>query len=338
MHEVVMPKVSETDQEAVVARWCKDEGDEVSRGEVLLEITTDKVTLEIESPWSGILRRIVAPEGALVSAEQVIAYVGESDQAVPETPCLPGPIPEPEQVARGVEVPSSMRRLIAERTVASKQTIPHYYLVMKADVTDVTPLRRELYRHHEVRIGVNDFLLAACAKALVVMPEVNRRWTDDGIESFDSIDLGLAVALDGGLVLPVVRNVDKLTVPEIARLTRALVQKARSKRLFPDDCRGGALSLTNLGMYGIDFFIPIIYPGQTMILGAGQVAEEPVVHLGEVAVRRMMKLTLSCDHRVIDGAVGARFLEKICTFMEHPDRLPLDYERGEAPAGSLPKA
>ncbi len=435
MHELLMPKLGQTMEEATVARWLKQEGDTVTRGEVLLEITTDKATLEVESFHSGVLRKIVAAEGTVVPVHRVIAYIGEADEPIPEVAAPPvetasekaanaaaapastpaaavveaaaghsrvsprarrlaqrelvpltaargtgagGRVVEADVEAylkrrsslritptalklayeRGVDVlqvegsgrggkitkadvvagqpekvaavaatllePSPMRRIIAQRMSQSKATIPHYYLVMRADVTELEATRRERFRRRGVRVSCNDFLLAACARALREMPEVSCRWTERGIESFPNIDIGLAVALDGGLVVPVLRGVDKLTVNEIARVTREFVGKARAKRLTPDDYAGGAFTVTNLGMYGIDFFIPIIKPGQSAILGAGQVAEEPVVHLGEVAVRKILKLTLSCDHRVIDGAVGARFLEEVRTGLEHPERLPLE--------------
>jgi len=435
MHEVLMPKLGQTMEEATVARWLKQEGDAVARGEVLLEITTDKATLEVESFHSGVLRKIVAPEGAVVAVSRVIAYIGEADEPVPEapapsveaasgraakapaaapsapaTPVLEAPAGGPKvsprarslaqrelvpltavrgtgpggrvteadvraylerrsvlritptalklAYQRGVDLlgvrgsgrrgkiaktdviagapekveapagqvrePSPMRRIIAQRMSESKAAIPHYYLVTRADVTELEALRREVSRQRGVRMSYNDFLLAACAQALRKMPEVNCRWTECGIESFPNIDIGLAVALDEGLIVPVLRGVDTLTVTEIARVTRELIAKARGKRLTPDDYAGGAFTVTNLGMYGIDFFIPIINPGQSAILGAGQVAEEPVVHLGEIAVRKILKLTLSCDHRVIDGAVAARFLEEVRTGLEHPERLPLE--------------
>lgn len=435
MHELLMPKLGQTMEEATVARWLKQEGDTITRGEVLLEITTDKATLEVESFHSGVLRKIVAPEGTVVPVHRVIAYIGEAGEPIPEVPAPPvetasekaaiaaaaptstpaaavveaaaghprvsprarrlaqrelvpltavrgtgvggraveadveaylkrrsslritptalklayesgvdvlqvegsgrgGKITkadvvagQPEEVAAVAATllePSPMRRIIAQRMSQSKATIPHYYLVMRADVTELEATRRELSRRRGVRISRNDFLLAACARALREMPEVSCCWTERGIESFPNIDIGLAVALDGGLVVPVLRGVDKLTVTEIARVTREFIDKARAKRLTPDDYAGGAFTVTNLGMYGIDFFIPIIKPGQSAILGVGQVAEEPVVHLGEVAVRKILKLSLSCDHRVIDGAVGARFLEEVRTGLEHPERLPLE--------------
>jgi pyruvate dehydrogenase E2 component (dihydrolipoamide acetyltransferase) len=215
-----------------------------------------------------------------------------------------------------------MRRIIAQRMSESKSTIPHYYLVVRVDVTELAQLRAQLSRRHKLRISYNDLLLAACARALREVPQVNCRWTDRGIEQIASIDIGVAVALEGGLVVPVVRDVDKLSVPEIARASQELIERARNKRLTPDEYAGGSLTVTNLGAYGVDFFIPIINPGQSAILGVGQVAEEPVVHLGEVAVRSIMKLTLSADHRVSDGVVGARFVEEVRTGLEHPDRLP----------------
>jgi len=442
MHELLMPKLGQTVEEATVARWIKQEGDAVARGEVVLEITTDKATLEVESYHSGVLRKVLAPEGAVVPVNQVIAYIGGADEPIPEAPAAPTPVapqqrseaapsvggsgpsaqvgapapvlaeapagrikasprarrlaqrelvplavvrgsgpggrivekdvaaylerraslrvtptalklayeqgvdvlglegsgrdgkitkadvsarrPEGVRGAGGLVEPTPMRRIIAERMSRSKATIPHYYLAMRCDVTELAALRRALRRERGVRVSYSDFLLAACARALGEVPEVCSRWSEAGIESADSIDIGTAVALDEGLIVPVLRGVDTLTVTEIARLTRDLVARARSKRLTPDDYTGGVFTVTNLGMFGIDFFIPIVDPEQSAILGAGQVVEEPVVHLGEVTVRSMMKLVLSCDHRVIDGAVGARFLEEVRTRLEHPERLPLE--------------
>ena len=216
-----------------------------------------------------------------------------------------------------------MRRILAARMAESKATIPHYYLAMRVDVTRLAEVRQELSRTCGERVSYNDFIIAACARALREVPQVNCQWTEKGVEPFPSIDIGLAVAVEEGLLVPVVRRADTLTVSAIAGVTRDLVEKARTKRLTPADYRGGSLSITNLGMYGIEFFIPIINPGQPAILGVGQVAEEPVVHLGALAVRSVTRLTLSCDHRVIDGAVGARFLEGVRADLEEPERLPL---------------
>jgi pyruvate dehydrogenase E2 component (dihydrolipoamide acetyltransferase) len=216
-----------------------------------------------------------------------------------------------------------MRRILAGRMAESKATIPHYYLAMRADVTRLAEVRQQLSRTSGERVSYNDFIIAACARALREVPQVNCRWTGKGIEALSSIDIGFAVALDDGLVVPVVRRADSLTVPSIAGVTRDLIDKARTKRLTPEDYRGGSLTITNLGMYGIDFVLPIINLGQSAILGVGQVAEEPVVHLGALAARTVTRLTVACDHRIVDGAVGARFLEQVRTDLEQPERLPL---------------
>jgi pyruvate dehydrogenase E2 component (dihydrolipoamide acetyltransferase) len=216
-----------------------------------------------------------------------------------------------------------MRRIVAGRMTESKTTIPHYYLAMRVDVTRLAEVRQELSRTCGERVSYNDFIIAACARALREVPQVNCRWTGKGVEAFASIDIGLAVALDEGLVVPVVRRADTLTVSSIAAVTRDLVEKARTRRLTPEDYRGGSLTITNLGMYGVDFVIPIINLGQPAILGVGQVAEEPVVHLGALAVRTVTRLTIACDHRVVDGAMGARFLEQVRADLEQPERLPL---------------
>lgn len=321
MHEVLMPDLGGGVERVTVGRWRKEVGERVSAGEVLLEVIADKVTLEVEAPSSGVLRKIVAPEGAQVPPEQVLGYIGEPDEPVPEGPAVPPAGPSRPATA---EEPPAMRRIIAERMTRSKSTIPHYYLVAEVDVTELVALRREVFRRHGVRPSFNDFILAACARALREVPQVGARWTEGGIEPLGRIDIGLAVALEEGLVVPVLRDVDALTVPELAQRSRALIEKARTKRLTPGDCAGAAMTVTSLGTFGIDFFIPIIPPGQSAILAVGQAVDRPVVHLGKVAVRRTVKLTLSCDHRVIDGAVGARFLDEVRTLLEHPDRLPLE--------------
>ena len=326
MHEVLVPWLGEAVKEATVIRWLKKEGDVVAAEDVLLEVGADKVVLEVEAGFAGVLRKVVAPAGTAVSAEEVIAYIGEPGEAIPRqrAPARVRRASASAAAGEGREGSlSPMRRIVAGRMTESKTTIPHYYLAMRVDVTRLAEVRQELSRTCGERVSYNDFIIAACARALREVPQVNCRWTGKGVEAFASIDIGLAVALDEGLVVPVVRRADTLTVSSIAAVTRDLVEKARTRRLTPEDYRGGSLTITNLGMYGIDFVIPIINLGQPAILGVGQVAEEPVVHLGALAVRTVTRLTIACDHRVVDGAMGARFLEQVRADLEQPERLPL---------------
>jgi pyruvate dehydrogenase E2 component (dihydrolipoamide acetyltransferase) len=225
-------------------------------------------------------------------------------------------------IRAGQAVPlSPMRRIIAERMLLSKQTVPCYYLEMDADVTDLVALRAKLNARGEVKISYNDFVLKACGLALRRFPAVNSRWTEGGIERRGAAHVGLAVALDEGLIVPVVRDADKKSVSQIARETADLAERARSKRLRPDEYQGGCMTVSNLGMYGIRSFIPIVNPGESVILGLGVIEERPVCRQGKIGARQVMTLVLAADHRLVDGAVGAQFLETIRDALEEPQKL-----------------
>ncbi len=224
--------------------------------------------------------------------------------------------------ASGRVVPlSPMRRIVAARMLLSKQTIPCYYLEMDADVMDLVALRAKVNATGEVKTSYNDFVLKACGLALRRFPAVNSRWTEGGVERRGSAHVGLAVALGEGLVVPVVRDVDKKSVPEIAREAADLAERARAKRLRPDEYQGGCMTVSNLGMYGIRSFIPVVNPGESVILGLGVIEERPVCRQGKICVRQRMTLVLSADHRLVDGAVGAQFLEMIRDALEEPQKL-----------------
>jgi len=172
-----------------------------------------------------------------------------------------------------------------------------------------------------VRVAFHDLLIRATAKAMSEHPAMNVRWTGDAIERRSEINIGLAVALDDGLIVPVVRNADRLTLAETAGTTRTLIEKARSKRLTPDEYEGGCITISNLGMYDVESFLAIINPGEPAIMGVGRIAEKPVVINGGIHVRSMMSLSLSADHRVVDGAVAAAFLKRVKELLEAPDWL-----------------
>ena len=204
----------------------------------------------------------------------------------------------------------------------SKQTIPCYYLQMDADMTDLADLRARLNAAaKDGKIAFNDFVIKACALALKAFPQVNSRWVEGGIERRAAVHVGLAVALDEGLIVPVVRNADAKTLHEIACETADLAQRARSKRLLPDEYQDGCLTVSNLGMFGIRNFIPVVNPGESAILGLGVIQDRVVCCQGNIKVRKVMSMTLSADHRLVDGAVGAQFLERIRDLLEAPQKL-----------------
>lgn len=215
---------------------------------------------------------------------------------------------------------SSMRRIIGERMTLSKQSAPHFYVNMDVDMTGVDRRRSALKEAGADLVpSINDFILEAVSRALSESPSMNAAWTEDGIEQFADVDIGVAVAMDDGLVVPVIRGADELSLEEIALRSRDLSEKAQRKKLTPSDYQGGTFTVSNLGMFGVDSFTAIINPPQAGILAVGRVAPRVVPYGEGIAIRSMMTMTLSADHRVVDGAIGARFLEKVRQRLEEKD-------------------
>jgi len=256
-----------------------------------------------------------------VMKEDVLRAVGRG------APSKPVPsVARPER-SRGVEgvgkvVPlTPMRRVIAQRMLESKQTIPCYYLEMDADVTDLVDLRSRLNAEGGPKVAFNDFVIKACGKALRLFSAVNSRWASGGIERRSEVNVGLAVALDEGLIVPVVREADRKSLRQVAAETADLAARARANRLRPEEYQDGCMTVTNLGMFGIRSFIPIVNPGESVILGLGMIEDRVVALQGNIGIRKVMTLTLAADHRLVDGAVGAQFLETVRDAIEAPDQL-----------------
>ena len=215
---------------------------------------------------------------------------------------------------------TAMRRIVGERMTKSKQTAPHFYVSMDVDMGEVERRRAEWKeKGKEVIPSINDFILRASAQALRNFPLLNSTFTDEGVKVFSDINVGMAVALDEGLVAPVIRNADRLSLEDLARKSRELVEKAQRKRLLPLDYEGGTFTVSNLGMLGVDSFVAIINPPQCAILAVGQVAPRVVPQGEEIAVRSMMNMTLSADHRIVDGVLAARFLREVKGLLEKPE-------------------
>ncbi len=213
-----------------------------------------------------------------------------------------------------------MRRAIARRLTESKTTVPHFYLVADCRVDRLLELRREVNESSPVRISVNDFVLKAVAGALRAVPEANATWGDTVIRRHDDVDIAVAVAIDGGLVTPVVRGADRLTLSEVSAAVVDLAERARAGRLKQHELEGGSFAVSNLGMYGTKEFAAIINPPQAGILAVGAARRAPVVDGEQLAVGTVMTVTLSADHRVLDGAVGALLLAAIVERIENPLR------------------
>lgn len=214
-----------------------------------------------------------------------------------------------------------MRKAIAARLTASKQTVPHFYLTADVRMDTLMDVRAQLNTHLEaqkVKVSVNDFIVKACGLALRDYPAANAAWNVDSVVQFGNVDVSVAVSIDGGLITPIVENADQKSLVQISKEVKQLAADARSGKLKPEQYEGGSFSLSNLGMYGVDEFSAIINPPQAAILACGAAKEQAVVTEGGIEIGNVMKMTLSVDHRVIDGALGAELLASIKKYLETP--------------------
>ena len=216
---------------------------------------------------------------------------------------------------------SAMRRTIAKRLSESTGPIPHFYLTVDLDVTSLLSVRQQLMDIEGTKISVNDFIVRACALSLRHHPNVNASWGDDAIAQHGDVHIGIAVSTPEGLITPVVRNADQKSVREIGDEVRALADKAKNRKLTPNDYQGSTFTISNLGAWGIEEFTAIINPPNSAILAIGAAEARAVVVDRQIVVRDRMKVTMSCDHRVIDGAAGAEFLKTLRQYVEQPLRL-----------------
>ncbi len=376
---VIMPALELAQETGRVLRWFKAEGDEVAKGEALLEIETDKVTVEVEAPGDGVLAGVRAVEGVDVPVGETIAFLlapgeqvpepsasaAERFAAAPSAPAAPdGPgvsrpehapaSPKARRIARerGIDLASiagsgprgailatdldaapaapaapslelgAIWRRMAERTTQSWQSTPHFFLLRDVDASRLVSWRDSVRtRSGHESVTHTDLLVKTVAEALVRHSRVNASWRDGELVHSDQVNVGIAVATDDGLVVPVVHAADRLGLDEIAAHRAELVSAARAGRLSPEDVSGGTFTISNLGMYGVDAFLAIVNAPQAAILAVGRIAERVVPVDGKPGVRPVLTLGLSFDHRVVDGARGAEFLDTLASLVEEPAGL-----------------
>jgi len=397
--EIVMPQMGYDMTEGTIAKWIKKEGDQVKRGEIIAEIETDKATIEMEADASGILRKIIVPEGVKVPVHEAIAFIGTADEVIPENKGQEAdsrPIPaaqtdsdEPigvesqsqsigghdgqdvrvSPIARrlasenGIDIQkvpgtgpggritkedilgfieqsdkpspdsnktsgnrlplSNMGQAIARRTQQAKQEIPHYYVSVSIDMTRALEFRAKLNHSGapEEKVSVNDLIIKACSLALADYPMFNSIFAGDHLQVSSAINIGVAISLDEGLIVPAILNCEDKSLHDIARATKSLGERARSGRLGQAEYTAGTFSISNLGMYQIDSFAAIIVAPQSAVLAVGTVKPQPAVTADKIVIKNIMQATLSADHRVSNGTDSALFITKIRQLLENPDSL-----------------
>ena len=265
------------------------------------------------------------PSGRIVKRD-VEAAIGQAGQAAvakaPATAPRPAPVAVPMFGRREPDVIpiSGMRKVISQRMAEVKPGVPHFYVTVDIDMEEAVKVREQA-KAAEVKISINDLIVKASALALRRQPKVNVSLQGDRILQFHTADVGIAVAIEDGLITPVIRDADQKSLGTIAAEARELAERARRKALKPEEYSGGSITVSNLGMFGVDSFIAVINPPQASIVAVGAVAEKAVVRDGKVVARKMMSATFSGDHRIVDGALGAQYLQELKALLEQPTRL-----------------
>ena len=409
-----MPKLSDTMEEGVIAKWNVEEGDKVESGDIIAEVETDKATMEVEVFDAGTILKILADEGEAVPLGNLMAVIGEEgedisdlleearsgssegdsseetkvtdqeeqdeeydpvfgdleekdngqpaesttdDGRIKASPLarnmaedqgidlsnVKGSGPQGRIIKRDIEsyepsqapaaAPataatvsredkehrvSQMRKTIARRLSESKFSSPHYYETMEIDMGAVWDARKKLNEISDTKISFNDIVVKACATALRKHPDINSSWKGDKIIEHGDVNIAVAVGIDEGLVTPVIDNTDQKGLQQIAAEGKDLIEKAKDRDLQPEEMEGSTFTVSNLGMFGIEEFTAIINPPNACILAVGAIREVPVVEDGEVVPGKRMKVTLSSDHRIVDGVSAAQFLNTLKGMLENP--------------------
>ena len=311
--EAMEMKAPRTDRTQNVVQMPQGESGERRRSSPLARKMAREMGVSLEAVQGS------GPQGRIIAADIKNARGGQAIPPVRQAFSL-GQAGSP--VLQEKQIPlSAMRRTIAKRLAESTGPIPHFYLTADYDVTNLMGIRQQMADMSGTKISLNDFIVRAVALALLHHPNVNASWGDDAITQHGEVHVGVAVATAEGLITPVIRNADQKSIPDIAQEVRALADKAKNRKLLPNEYQGSTFTISNLGAWGIEEFTAIINPPNSAILAIGAAESRPVVVNGQIVVRDRMKVTMSCDHRVIDGAIGADYLKTLRQYLEQPLRL-----------------
>jgi pyruvate dehydrogenase E2 component (dihydrolipoamide acetyltransferase) len=327
--EVRLPQYGMAMQEGTIVRWFKKEGDSVEAGEILAEVEAEKATEELLAAESGVLDQILVPEGTTVAVNEVLALLAAPGGAataaaspvkVSTSARMQTATPPPETAAGEVEPLGGMRATIAHRMHSSLQSMAQLTLVTTADVTELVAYRRGLV--DEPRPTYTDLVVKAAAAAIRQHPTINSTLEANGVRMLADIHIGIATDVPGGLVVPVLRHADRKSLPEIAAESASLTRRARAGDIRIDEVTGSTFTVTSLGGQGIDAFTPIVNPPEVAILGVGRITEQPARDGdGGLVWRQVMTMSLTIDHRVIDGVPGAAFLAAVGARLGNPRAL-----------------
>ena len=330
--EIIMPQVVKSNDSGTITKWLKKTGDAVQKDEPLLKVSADGLDAEIRSPVAGTVTQIMAPEGATAAVSSLIAIIdltGALRSTVASSAAAVPSVPAPHGQSGAVVPLTKMRSVIARRMLESKRTSPHVHSVYKVDMTDIVSLRESkkiaFAQNKGFKLTYMPFIASAAVSALSKFPVLNASLIDDAVHFHGSVDLGIAVALDKGLIVPVVRQAQECSFLSLARSINDLVVRARSKKLLPSEVRGSTFTLTNSGSFGGEFVTAIINQPESAILAIGGLHKEPAVLTDSegndrIGIRFMQQFCLGFDHRLIDGADAGKFMSAFTKALERWDK------------------
>lgn len=339
IYKLTIPKLGLTMEEGTLARWLVEEGAEIAAGAEVAEVETDKIANAVESA-QAVLRRKVAGEGDVLPVGALIGIVADADVSDAEIdafiaaegsapaaaeeasePAAESSEPAP-AVAAGdkLEPLSRMRAAIAKTVSTSWSVCPHIFVNVKIDMGKAESMCRKL-KESGTKVSINDALIKAVSVTAPAFPAVNASFADKALLLHGDVNVSVAVGLDEGVIMPVIHKCQSLSVQQIGAKSRELVAKAQACQLAQEDLAGGTIAVSNMGMLGTDKFTAIVPPGQAAILAVGMIENTPVVREGQIVVARILQITLSCDHRVLDGAYAAKFLGQLKKALEQPEGL-----------------